>query len=345
MDVGNLFTKIKFMKICQVLASAGNGGLERHFVDLCRALSRQHEVHAVALPSVLKGLPDAVVKHPLDLMGWRYNPLMQYRLRKLVRDINPDVLHAQANKAASLCAPLAKTVPCAVATVHNQKRSVGMFSTYDAVIAVSSQAAASFSDITPEVIWNGIEPDNVVCDRPDDVPDSYVLSVGRLVEAKGFDRLLDAWKNRREMLLIAGDGPDASALEQQVERLQLQDRVRLLGFRKDVKALMQHSDVLVVASRREGFPYVLVEALHARCRIVSTRIPGTEDFLISKCLMPVDSLDSLSDALDYAVSDEATADYEAAWDKAAQLLTLDAMANKTLALYDRILSAHQPGTR
>lgn len=323
------------MKICQVLASVGQGGLERHFIELCSELSGDHEVHAVAHESVLKSLPDDVIKHPLDMGGWRYNPFVKKKLKKTVLEINPDVLHAQANKAAALCKSLVKFVRCSVATVHNQKKQIEMFKGYDQVIAVSKEAANPFDNAAVNVIWNGIVPVTEKKPRPKDVPGSYVLSVGRFVEAKGFERLIQSWVDRSETLLIAGDGPDFDNMNAMVSELGLAEKVKLLGFRDDIQALMQNCDALVISSFREGFPYVIVEALHAKCKIMSTTIPGAEDFLPADALVDKESFNTFNAALDYCLSESSAKAFQQSWAKASKYLTLEAMTSETVMVYKK----------
>ena len=101
-----------------------------------------------------------------------------------------------------------------------------------------------------------------------------LLSAGRLVEKKGFDRLLDALalpglRTRKWSLTIAGDGPLLKSLTKQVKRLNLGERVTFAGAQpayEKLLALYRASDVLLVPSResedgdREGTPNVILEA-------------------------------------------------------------------------------------
>lgn len=104
------------------------------------------------------------------------------------------------------------------------------------------------------------------------------LFVGRLEDGKGLIDLLSAFEEiaprHDTRLLIAGDGPLADELEDEIEHRKLEQSVELLGFRQDVPELMKGSDVLVLPSYREGTPRVITEALAAGLPVVATDIAG-----------------------------------------------------------------------
>ncbi|MGB5683347.1 MAG: glycosyltransferase, partial [Polyangiales bacterium] len=101
-----------------------------------------------------------------------------------------------------------------------------------------------------------------------------VLGVGRLSPQKNFEMMLRAFAEiaaRREAnLLILGTGPDREALEAQAIRLGISDRVFFLGFVENPLAYMKRARVFALSSRNEGFPMVLIEAMHSGVPIVST---------------------------------------------------------------------------
>lgn len=338
------------MKICQVLCSRGTGGLERHFVDLCNALAERHELIAIAHPEFRDRLHARVVLEPLDMSGWRRNPATLLRLYVLLRRHRPQIIHAQANKAAAMLATLRPFLRARwVATVHNLKRDTRMFRGYDALIAVSKQVAAQFARPRVEVIYNGIDPATVRAVSNADELRALVgghrgplcIAVGRLVPAKGFDLLLRAWTEVEAPLFIVGDGPERPRLAALIRDLDLGRRVRLLGFRRDVPALLAAADLMVIASRNEGFPYVLVEGLHAQRVIVSTRVPGATDILPPQFLAEYGDAPALAAAVNHVLHalPAARAACAPAWQFAARELTLTQMAQRTERVYESLSSA------
>lgn len=111
-----------------------------------------------------------------------------------------------------------------------------------------------------------------------------ILSVGWLIERKGHFLVIDAIKNLPNcQLIIAGDGPDKQKLEQQVKQLGLTDRVSFLGALPQAKLSQyyQSADALVLASSREGWANVLLEAMASGTPVVAANIWGTPEVIAS----------------------------------------------------------------
>jgi glycosyltransferase involved in cell wall biosynthesis len=109
-----------------------------------------------------------------------------------------------------------------------------------------------------------------------------VLTVAREEHVKGIDLALDAIGAVREQravrLLVSGrEGNATRSLREQVTNARLGDCVTFLGFRRDVPDLMAAADVVLLPSRREGFPGVLVEALALEAPVVATDLPGVRE--------------------------------------------------------------------
>ncbi|HWJ19159.1 MAG TPA: glycosyltransferase family 4 protein [Geobacterales bacterium] len=113
-----------------------------------------------------------------------------------------------------------------------------------------------------------------------------LVSVGRLVEIKGFPLLLDAVaqlrsEGREVRLTLAGDGPDRAGLESQARRLGIADRVVFAGWKNqdDLRQLYLASDVCVLSSFAEGVPVVLMEAMATGVPCVAPRINGIPELI------------------------------------------------------------------
>ena len=332
--------------ICQVLAGAERGGLERHFVDLCNALSERHQVTAIAHPMHAGALSAAVRFMPLDMAGSRFNPRLLLELFRALREAMPDLVHSHSNKATAMVALLKPLLSMSfVATLHNRKSQTSMFNRCDAVIAVSRSLTDSLPKGVVEVIPNGIAvPGAVNPARIDAVRAALhnmplVLAVGRLVEAKGFDLLLGVWPDMPAQLWIAGEGPLRGSLLDSIERQGLADRVRLLGERDDIDVLMEAADLLVMPSRREGFPYVLVEAMYHRLPVIAARVPGAADLLPSGWLFDVDDGRALTRLLHTALAEPADIhrDFNPVWQQAQTECSLQTMVRRTEAVYRQVL--------
>jgi glycosyltransferase involved in cell wall biosynthesis len=119
-----------------------------------------------------------------------------------------------------------------------------------------------------------------------DVAAPLLLSVGNLLELKGHALLVDAVHELRHdwpalQLSIAGEGPERSRLEAQIDRLGLQARVRLLGALPNAQlgAWYNAADLFLLPSSREGLPNALLEALACGTPALATAVGGIPEVL------------------------------------------------------------------
>ncbi|HED64667.1 MAG TPA: colanic acid biosynthesis glycosyltransferase WcaL [Planctomycetes bacterium] len=179
--------------------------------------------------------------------------------------------------------------------------------------------------LTPEAIakvrrlYNGIDLDDFAS-LPRERERNHVLAVGRLVEKKGFDVLLDAASLLVERgvdfrMTIVGTGDEEAALHAQAERLGLTDRVRLTGSldQSKVRDLMQRATLLcqpcVVGEdgNRDALPTVLLEALACGLPAISTPVTGIPEILDhGRCgrIVPERDAQSTADAIAEMLADE-----------------------------------------
>jgi len=237
-------------------------------------------------------------------------------LTRLLRELRPDVVHTHSSKAGVLgrLASLRAGVGARVHTPHTFAflfremfgpakrilfRSIerGLAARTDALIAVSPGEAKSFatSGVVPaskvRVVPNGIDPTPFEGAQSADL-ESFGLDaarpcavvVGLLNAAKGHDLALRALAEggapEELQLLVVGDGEDRPELEALVARLGLGERVRFAGFRDDVPALLAAGDCLLLPSRWEGMPYVVLEAMAAGRPVVATPVDGARDLVV-----------------------------------------------------------------
>jgi colanic acid/amylovoran biosynthesis glycosyltransferase len=113
-----------------------------------------------------------------------------------------------------------------------------------------------------------------------------LISVGRLVEIKGYPLLLEAMaqmhkEGRDVRLTLAGDGPGRASLEEQARRLGIADRIVFAGWKnqEELRELYLRSDVAVLSSFAEGVPVVLMEAMSTGVPCVAPRINGIPELI------------------------------------------------------------------
>ena len=329
------------MNICLVMGGDETGGLETHFADLANGLATlagpDEQVAAIAHERFAGAFDDAVRFVPLDLTRGRRNPLLKWRLGRLIRDLAPDVVHAHGGKAAHLLAAVRPKVRL-VGTVHGLKKNLAAYRRFDAVIGVSAGVLASLHHPRKTVIHNGVAPapspsSAAELRRRFDIPSHrpVTLAVGRLAPVKGFTHLVRIWHEGLGQLLILGDGPERDKLQV----LAAGKPVTLAGFQADARALMGGADLLAIASEREGFSYTMVEALRARLPVVSTPVPGALDFLPASHIAPPDEL-GVAIARCLRDPEGARERMRDTFDWAAEALTVERMARQTRDVYDAL---------
>ncbi|MBQ3275874.1 MAG: glycosyltransferase [Oscillospiraceae bacterium] len=233
----------------------------------------------------------------------------------------PDVVHAHFG--ASVLEPAKRRgIPCVytehLSMVNRESLSPGELSwlrhTYslpDRLICVSRPLADSVREHTgvpARVVCNVVDTETF--SRRETVPSAgpfRFAAAGNLIERKGYDLLLDALAEVRArgfdaVLAVAGGGEEESALREQAVRLGLEDRVEFLGRRPrtEIAELYCRSDAFVLASRRETFGVVYIEAMAAGLPVIATVCGGPEDFVREDngILIPPEDVRALADAME-----------------------------------------------
>ncbi|WP_166258915.1 glycosyltransferase [Marinobacter salicampi] len=335
------------LRILLVLATPGTGwgGMETHTSVLAEGLARAgKEVHVAAHPAYRDRFNPAIRFHGLPMNLGRRNPWLRFRLRQLLKTVQPDICHAQGNKAAQLLSSHRRGHVRA-GTVHGTKSSHRNFRSLEGVIAVSQQIHASLDHRRKALIHNGLPFVAPALGRPAAMPGTrpVVVTAGRLETVKGFDNLLRAWAqvSGPGQLVILGEGSQRQRLEQLRHDLGIEGSVSLPGYCENVRDWLAHADACIISSQREGFPFLLVEALLAGCPLLATPVSGVTEFLPAACLARDSSAPALAELLAAHLGDlEALGQNQSeAFARAERLLTSDAMIRGTLDFYRSLLSA------
>jgi glycosyltransferase involved in cell wall biosynthesis len=139
-----------------------------------------------------------------------------------------------------------------------------------------------------------------------------ITAMGRLTYQKGFDLLLQAFKKIADahphwQLMILGEGALRKDLERQRDELGLTKRVRFSGLVDNPFPILQGSSLFVMASRYEGFPCALLEAMACGLPVVYTDCPSGPSEIIREgidgLLVPNGDVAALGNAMDRLMSD------------------------------------------
>lgn len=182
---------------------------------------------------------------------------------------------------------------------NNEEQTKNAYRKFNKIVCVSQYAKDKFTErmgIKENVIvrYNINLTDDIKNKAEEKIEEKFnkntfkVCTVGRLVEAKGYDRLLKIHKRLMDEelkhdLIIVGDGPDREKLTKYINDNNLNNSVYLLGSKSNPYKYIKDSDLFVCSSRWEGFSTVISEAVILEKPVLTTRVSGTgELFLYNK---------------------------------------------------------------
>ena len=176
-----------------------------------------------------------------------------------------------------------------------------------------------------------------------------VLFVGRLDRQKGVDVLLRALSvlkvGRTVRVQLVGDGPQREALMRLADELRLTD-VTFAGRSDRIPELLGEADVLVLPSRWEGLPNVVLEALAAGCPVIGTDVVGTRDLItdgVNGLLVPSDDPQALARAMTTLAADADLGERLAVCGRdTARRHAIPTMAAAHESLYRNVLGRSRP---
>jgi glycosyltransferase involved in cell wall biosynthesis len=284
---------------------------------------------------------------PNDLIGLA-------RMFRVIRQAAPEVLHGHGAKGGA-CARLAP-VPAGTIRVYTPHGGALHFSPHtlrgkiygtierllmprtDLFLFESAYARQAYADHIGQppgvvrIVRNGIADAEFAPVVPA-VDASDFLFVGELRHLKGVDVLLEALaalrrNGRTATLTVVGEGPDEAEFRRQAACLGLADLVRFAGFRP-ARAAFGLGRIMVLPSRNESLPYVVLEAAAAGLPIIATRVGGVPEIFGPQAhrLVPPENAAALAAATAAALDDPADMQAAAAilCERVRQSFSLDAM--------------------
>ena len=306
------------LKVMHVLAPARFGGLERVVTSLATGQHSQGSCVCVVLflsddgagSNVGRELRTAGITVYEIVTGDRNYLRKLSVLRAHVSRVEPDIIHTHGYVADVFGALLNRSRGTfrIVSTVHgftggNWKNRVyerlqrGAFRRFDAVIGVSRPITKLLIDSGCDVdrvftitnAWNGTEPpmDAQSARIALGVEDSAfsVGWVGRVSHEKGLDVLvnaLPALSDLRVRLTVIGDGSEKATVQRRADQIGVASRIRWAGVVDGAARLLRAFDVVVISSRTEGTPIILLEAIDAGVPVLASAVGGIPDIVTSE---------------------------------------------------------------
>ena len=318
------------IRILRIVTRLNTGGPAVYLSTLCRGLSpsryEQWLVTGIEGPGERSMLPfvESQGIRPIILPEMVGTPSVGFRdvvalarLRRLIRDLRPDIVETHLSKAG-MVGRLAAALEGSAFVLHvyhghvlagyfgaaktwvarRVERALAQVS--DHLVAVSRRVRSDLVcyGVAPadriSVVEPGVDLETLLCCREmrgalrrelglaPDVP--LVGIVGRLSPIKNHYLFLEvaariATERPDVRFLVVGDGELGSAIRARAHRLKLSSRVIFAGWRSDLPQVYGDLDVLVSCSRNEGMPISLIEAMAAGCPVLATNVGGVPDLI------------------------------------------------------------------
>lgn len=329
-------------------ASEGRGGQVQLGLLVAGMVARGHRAPVVAPPGGVLARQQGGDVLPLPA---RLGPGAVLALRRHIAAIRPDVVAAHTPHAHGLCL-LAGAMP----VVHRRvdfalgagalsrwkyRRAALYVAVSRAVAAVLVRGGVPAARI--RVVYDGVAPPPEVAPAPDLAGTGLLIgAAGALVPHKGHRVLLEALARLPgQRCVMAGDGPLRGVLEAQASALGLGDRLRFLGGRDDLPAVLAALDLLVHPSLEEGMGQVVVEAMALGVPVLVSAAGGLPEVVgDTSAPTPVDDPAALARAIRARLA--APGDLEAALARARTVFSVDAMVEGTLAVYEEAAPHQEP---
>jgi glycosyltransferase involved in cell wall biosynthesis len=282
--------------------------------------------------------------------------LMQafFDFRKIVKLFKPDIIHAHMMTGALLSRYLKGFQKYKIVThVHNEfQKSADYMKVGDAVIAVSQAVAKSMANRGVEemklrVVLNGtIGSKRIENSEGISLNGRAIVTVAGLNERKGILDLIEAFdivsvECPDSELYIVGDGPDRDLFKIRAAQSFNYQRIHFEGFQTDPHKYMGSAEVFVLASHKDPFPLVLIEAREAGCAIIATDVDGIPealDYGESGMLVPPKSPGKLAEAIIRMMCDEELREkYKLSAQQGLGFYRVERVAKEAIKIYEELL--------
>jgi glycosyltransferase involved in cell wall biosynthesis len=306
-------------RLLQVMAGARHGGAEAFFERLAAALKEAGEEQQLVIrrDTARAARLRRAGLEPIELSFGRILDFATTpRLREIIADFRPHVVLSWMSRATRAC-PRGDFVHVARLGGYYDLRYyrhcdhlIGNTKALTRWFIAQGWPAARVHYLPNFAASVALPPlARASLDTPADVP--LALALGRLHPNKAFDVLLAAVAQVKELYLwLAGEGDLADTLQQQAAALGIAERVRFLGWRDDVPALLAACDMLLCPSRIEPLGNTIIEAWAARKPVIAAASTGPAELITdgeNGLLVPIEDAAALAAAIERLVADESLA--------------------------------------
>ena len=368
------------IKVLFVIGQLGIGGAERQLLYLATNLcTEEYEVKICCFSTDVSSITlmeatgvDIII---IPKIG---NPDISrpFKLYKLIKELKPDIIHSYlfvANTWARIIGTLLN-IPVILSERSSSPRKISLKDLLnhllsnigDVVITNSKSGAISviqnkeFRADKVKTIYNGL-PIEYFLNRSKNFDRKALLIelkindrskiigiVGRLDYVKNHELLFESFhllsnKYSDLRLLSIGDGPRKEQLENLAIELGIRDQVIFAGVREDIPECLSIMDVLVLPSRWEGLPNVILEAMAVKCPVVATNVGGIKELIIdgkTGLLVENENKEELTRKIEYVINYPTEMEHikQNAFDFVNANFSIIKMVSETEMIYQEVLA-------
>ena len=323
------------MRVSFFISDLKRGGAERVISILADhwAKDTSNEIFIVTLGNSNSSYPlhknvnlvklDLVSESRNILEGLTNNFLRVKALRKTFKTISPDVIISfiSINNMLSIAATAGLSIPIIISERSNPKTFIPgqpwefvkkiAYSRADYLILQTKKVCSCYDNyrVKKAVINNPIT--KLHSSKPIEADKKIILAVGRLGKEKGFDFLIECFSlaNTTDWeLWIVGKGEEKAALEQQIQRLNLEEKIKLKGLVSNVYDYYKFAEFFILSSNTEGYPNALIEAMSMGKAVISTSCDfGPSEIIepnVNGILVPVNDKTKMVEGINFLIENE-----------------------------------------
>ena len=359
------------LRILQLITRKQRRGAEIFAAQLSENLLRQG--HIVKVVSLFEG-PDqlpfsgsiACLEGNKSMRFWDWKAWK--RLNGFILEFQPDVVQANASESLKYASFSKKFWAWKSPLVFRNANQMSLFlnnpiqkglnqwwmNSVSGVASVSEICKNDFMELFPKKSASflpiGIDPLDILekCKEclPISLPNRFLLFAGSMVPEKNPLALLDIFKELEDKdisLLVLGSGPLRSTLNQRIAEMELRDRIFILESQTNIFPILSRAEALLLPSRIEGLPAIILEAMYCKTPVVAYGVGGIPEILKSGetgwCIPPGDKvafIHAIQEVLNLAPSDKAKI-LENAFKMVLENYTLQKVTHQFEEFYQSIL--------
>jgi len=291
------------MKVLHVINNLGSGGAEKMLIDFIN-YQKDNEIDVLLLVDnkISYSLPSEFNYKVLSKTNKRFSFIKLYKLYKFIRKNNYDIIHAHLFPTQYYVALVKlflgnniKIITTEHNTTNNRRKNwlfrqidIFIYSIYDKIIFISEGVKEQFIKDFHKfknkgiVIPNGINlTEYYKIKKQINSQKIKLLMVARFDKQKDHKTLIKALNllDEKYTLSLAGKGENLEKIKNLVKKNHLENRVKFLGFVKDIKKIYQTHDIFILSSNWEGFGLVVIEAMAAGLPVIASNVAGLREIV------------------------------------------------------------------